>query len=170
MQSVRNKTVKKNPPMNADISGSTIPNTALVNFLRQESESAFRRPWHRLERGLRMNRLRKFSEDEAKRLKLGEQEKNNLFILLNKSLERKLLNSKTAVIYDQDQEKITEIKGLVSHRTSTGETLFQLLDRKNAVTFRRRPGSAVAGTTTTTGQNQNQSQSESVPSKPKQQE
>jgi hypothetical protein len=70
---------------------------------------------------------------------LSESEKNNLFILLNKSLEKKLLNSKTAVIYDMDEEKITEIKGLVSHRTSTGETLFQLLDRKNAVTFRRRP-------------------------------
>lgn len=166
--SVRNKTVKKLAPSNVDISGSTLPppNSSLVNFLRQESESAFRRPWHRLERGLRMNRLRKFSEDEAKRLKLSEQEKNNLFILLNKSLERKLLNSKTAVIYDQDQEKITEIKGLISHRTSTGETLFQLLDRKNAVTFRRRPGSSGGAQSTTSVS----LSSEATQSKPKQQE
>lgn len=163
LPSVRNKTVKKNAPMSSDLSGGVVPNTALVNFLRQESESAFRRPWHRLERGLRMNRLRKFSEDEAKRLKLSEQEKNNLFILLNKSLERKLLNSKTAVIYDQDQEKITEIKGLVSHRTSTGETLFQLLDRKNAVTFRRRPGSSGASAP-------QQQSTDAILSKPKQQE
>ncbi len=134
----RNKTVKKTAPVDSDLSGNA-QFTPLMNFLKQESDNAFKRPWHRLERGLRMNRLRKFSEDEAKRLKLSEPEKNNLFILLNKSLEKKLLNSKTAVIYDMDQEKITEIKGLVSHRTSTGETLFQLLDRKNAVTFRRRP-------------------------------
>jgi hypothetical protein len=134
----RNKTVKKTNPGDADLSGNS-QFTPLMNFLKQESDNAFKRPWHRLERGLRMNRLRKFSEDEAKRLKLSESEKNNLFILLNKSLEKKLLNSKTAVIYDLDEEKITEIKGLVSHRTSTGETLFQLLDRKNAVTFRRRP-------------------------------
>jgi hypothetical protein len=139
----RNKTVKKTSPVDSDLSGNT-QFTPLMNFLRQESESAFKRPWHRLERGLRMNRLRKFSEDEAKRLKLSEVEKNNLFILLNKSLEKKLLNSKTAVIYDLEQEKITEIKGLVSHRTSSGETLFQLLDRKNAVTFRRRPQAAAA--------------------------
>ncbi len=139
----RNKTVKKSNPVDSDLSGNA-QFTPLMNFLRQESESAFKRPWHRLERGLRMNRLRKFSEDEAKRLKLSEPEKNNLFILLNKSLEKKLLNSKTAVIYDLEQEKITEIKGLVSHRTSTGETLFQLLDRKNAVTFRRRPQPAQA--------------------------
>lgn len=134
----RNKTVKKTNSGETDISGNA-QFTPLMNFLKQESDNAFKRPWHRLERGLRMNRLRKFSEDEAKRLKLSEAEKNTLFILLNKSLEKKLLNSKTAVIYDQDLEKITEIKGLVSHRTSAGETLFQLLDRKNAVTFRRRP-------------------------------
>ena len=143
----RNKTVKKTTGGDVDLSGNS-QFTPLMNFLRQESDNAFRRPWHRLERGLRMNRLRKFSDDEAKRLKLSETEKNNLFILLNKSLEKKLLNSKTAVIYDQDEEKITEIKGLVSHRTSTGETLFQLLDRKNAVTFRRRPQpSTTTGTT-----------------------
>jgi hypothetical protein len=88
-----------------------------------------------------MNRLRLFSDEEAKRLHLSEQEKNNLFILLNKSLEKKLLNSKTAVVYDMEEEKIKEIKGLVTHRNSAGETLFQLLDRRNAVTFRRRPNS-----------------------------
>jgi len=142
MSSTRNKTVKRTQD---DISGNTIF-TPLMNFLQKETDSAFKRPWHRLERGLRMNRLRLFSEEEAKRQHLSEQEKNNLFVLLNKSLEKKLLNSKTAVVYDMEEEKIKEIKGLVTHRNSTGETLFQLLDRKNAVTFRRRP----AGTDTAT--------------------
>lgn len=141
---IRNKTVKKSTPADVDLSGNT-SFAPLMNILKKETESAFRRPWHRLERGLRMSRLRKFSEDEAKRLKLSEQEKNNLFILLNKSLEKKLLNSKTSVIYDQDEERITEIKGLVMHRTATGETLFQLLERKNAVTFRRRPSASAGG-------------------------
>lgn len=159
---IRNKTVKKTNTPDVDLSGNVY--TPLMNLLKKETESAFRRPWHRLERGLRMNRLRKFSEEEGKRLKLSEQERNNLFLLLNKSLEKKLLNSKTSVIYDQDQERITEIKGLVMHRTSTGETLFQLLDRKNAVTFRRRPGSA--GTV----QQQQQQQQSSDPSKPLSQE
>lgn len=137
MSSTRNKTVKRTQD---DISGNTVF-TPLMNFLQKETESAFRRPWHRLERGLRMNRLRLFSDEEAKRLHLSEQEKNNLFVLLNKSLEKKLLNSKTAVVYDMEEEKIKEIKGLVTHRNSGGETLFQLLDRRNAVTFRRRPNS-----------------------------
>jgi hypothetical protein len=137
MSSTRNKTVKRTQD---DISGNAVF-TPLMNYLQKETESAFRRPWHRLERGLRMNRLRLFSDEEAKRLHLSEQEKNNLFILLNKSLEKKLLNSKTAVVYDMEEEKIKEIKGLVTHRNSAGETLFQLLDRRNAVTFRRRPNS-----------------------------
>ena len=137
MSSTRNKTVKRTQD---DISGNTVF-TPLMNCLQKETESAFRRPWHRLERGLRMNRLRLFSDEEAKRLHLSEQEKNNLFVLLNKSLEKKLLNSKTAVVYDMEEEKIKEIKGLVTHRNSAGETLFQLLDRRNAVTFRRRPNS-----------------------------
>jgi len=140
MSSTRNKTVKRTQD---DISGNTIF-TPLMNFLQKETDSAFKRPWHRLERGLRMNRLRLFSEEEAKRQHLSEQEKNNLFILLNKSLEKKLLNSKTAVVYDMEEEKIKEIKGLVTHRNSAGETLFQLLDRKNAVTFRRRPAGTEA--------------------------
>jgi hypothetical protein len=142
MSSTRNKTVKRTQD---DISGNAIF-TPLMNFLQKETDSAFKRPWHRLERGLRMNRLRLFSEEEAKRQHLSEQEKNNLFILLNKSLEKKLLNSKTAVVYDMDEEKIKEIKGLVTHRNSAGETLFQLLDRKNAVTFRRRPAGTDAPT------------------------
>ncbi len=157
----RNKTVKKTNAADTDLSGNA-QFTPLMNFLKQESDNAFKRPWHRLERGLRMNRLRKFSDDEAKRLKLSESEKNNLFILLNKSLEKKLLNSKAAVIYDQDEERITEIKGLVSHRTSSGETLFQLLDRKNAVTFRRRP----QPTQTTTAPTPSGNQSDPSKSKP----
>jgi hypothetical protein len=160
----RNKTVKKTNTGETDLSGNS-QFTPLMNFLKQESDNAFKRPWHRLERGLRMNRLRKFSEDEAKRLKLSEPEKNNLFILLNKSLEKKLLNSKTAVIYDLDEEKIMEIKGLVSHRTSTGDTLFQLLDRKNAVTFRRRPQPSPAVLTSTSTSIQQTSQLPSDPSK-----
>ena len=79
--STRNKTVKRSQD---DLSGNAIF-TPLMNFLQKETESAFKRPWHRLERGLRMNRLRLFSDEEAKRLHLSEQEKNNLFVLLNKS-------------------------------------------------------------------------------------
>lgn len=111
---------------------------SLVRFLDQEAGGAYKRQWHKLERGLRLNRLRKFSEEEAQRLNLSETEKQSLYQLLVKSLEKKLLNSKTAVIYDLEKETITEIKGLVMHRNAEGHMLFQLIDKQKAVTFRRK--------------------------------
>lgn len=134
----RNKTLKRN----IDVSGALIPdqiNTdSLLRFLDQDAGNAYKRQWHRLERGLRLNRLKKFSQEEAERLHLTDTERDSLYSLLCKSLDKKLLNSKTAVVYDPLQEKITEIKGLVMHRNSEGTNLFQLLDKQKGVTFRRK--------------------------------
>lgn len=137
----RNRTLKKSH----DLSGGILPrNTVsfesdtLLNFLDQDAGNAYKRQWHRLERGLRLNRIRKFSEEEGKRLNLSDGERQNLNTLLTKSLDKKLLNSKTAVIYDQEKEAITEIKGLVMHRNAEGTVLFQLLDKQKAITFRKK--------------------------------
>ena len=140
----RNKTLKKIH----DISGDTIgisprknmsfESDTLLQFLEQDAGGAYKRQWHRLERGLRLNRLRKFAAEEAHRLNLSEPEKNTLYALLAKSLDKKLLNSKTSVIYDQEKQSITEIKGLVMHRSADGSVLFQLLDKQKAITFRKK--------------------------------
>lgn len=142
----RNKTLKRSHDLSGDIIGIQVPtrrlasfeSDSLLQFLDQDAGGAYKRPWHRLERGLRLNRLRKFSDEESERLHLSEHEKANLYSLLSKSLEKKLLNSKTAVIYDQQKEAITEIKGLVMHRSSDGTVLFQLIDKQKAVTFRKK--------------------------------
>jgi hypothetical protein len=47
-------------------------------------------------------------------------------------------------IYDNDKEEITEIKPLVMHQSANGDFLFQLLERRNAVTFRKRPTTPTA--------------------------
>ena len=133
----RNKTLKKSQIQ--DLSGAIQSQPdGLLQFLEQEAGGAYKRPWHRLERGLRLNRLRKFSEDEAARLNLKEAEKVALYSLLIKSLDKKLLNSKTAVIYDQTKESIMEIKGLVMHMSSDETVLFQIVDKQKGVTFRRK--------------------------------
>lgn len=124
---------------------ATFESEHLLQFLDQDAGDAYKRQWHRLERGLRLNRLRKFSEEEAAKLQLSDAEKQALYTLLAKSLEKKLLNSKTAVIYDQDKEAITEIKGLVMHRNSEGTVLFQLLEKQKAVTFRKKKPSPDEG-------------------------
>jgi hypothetical protein len=140
----RNRTLKKHSDLSGDVinflpkRNVSFESDTLLNFLDQDAGTAYRRQWHRLERGLRLNRLRKFADEEAKRLNLSEVEKLHLYTLLLKSLDKKLLNSKTAVIYDQEKEAITEIKGLVMHRSSEGTMLFQLLDKQKAVTFRKK--------------------------------
>ena len=119
-----------------------------MNFLNQEADDAYKRPWHRLERGLRLNRLRKFVDEEAVRLTLTAVEKTALDAQIMKANEKKLLNSKNAVIYDQDEQKIKEIKGLVMHRGADGKVMFQVLEKRNAVTFRRKAGPATPATAT----------------------
>jgi hypothetical protein len=140
---LRNKTLKKAHDLSGELISEAFRKSvenqdSLVKFLDQEAGGAYKRQWHRLERGLRLNRLRKFSDEEAQRLNLSDAEKLNLYQLLAKSLDKKLLNSKTSVIYDPEKESITEIKGLVMHRNSEGQMLFQLIDKQKAVTFRRK--------------------------------
>ena len=73
---------------------------------------------------------------------LKQTETDALFTLLIKALDKKVLNSKTAVTYDVDTEKISEIKHLVMHQNAEGNVLFQIVEKRNAVTFRKKAGSA----------------------------
>jgi len=135
----RNKTLRKSP---LDVSGSQYSfNDTLEQMLSAEADTAYKKAWHRLERGLRLNRLRAFSENLATQRGLKQVEQQNLLTLLTKALDKKLLNSKTAVVYDVEKEEITEIKPLVMHQNASGEVLFQILERRNAVTFRKRSSS-----------------------------
>lgn len=110
-----------------------------LNFLTAQADTAYRRPWHRLEHGLRLNRLRRFAEEEAERFSYNGEEKERLYNLLVKAHDRKLLNSKNNVTYDQDSQRITEVKGLVMHRGADGAAVFKILDKKvGGITVRRR--------------------------------
>ena len=111
-------------------------NPNLVSFLDTNASDAFRRPWHRLERGLRLNRIRLFIASEKTKLNLSDPDTDYLTNLLHKSLDKKLLNSKSAVVYNVEAQEIQEIKGLVYHTTSEGRVLSQIVEKKG-VTFRK---------------------------------
>jgi hypothetical protein len=150
---LRNKTRKTSsevPPDGPEITpitltGSSVSNPQqesfgenpnLVSFLDTNASDAFRRPWHRLERGLRLNRIRLFIASEKTKLNLSDADSEYLTNLLHKSLDKKLLNSKSAVVYSVDSQEIQEIKGLVYHTTSEGRVLSQIVEKKG-VTFRK---------------------------------
>jgi hypothetical protein len=102
-----------------------------MQFLATNAEDAFTRPWHRLERGRRLNRIRKFVEEEAARFQFSETDQLAMFQMLEKSLDKKQLNSKSIVTYDTEQQKILEIKGLVFHKQADGSIVFQITERKS---------------------------------------
>lgn len=112
-------------------------NPNLETFLETNANEAFRRPWHRLERGLRLNRLRVFISAEKAKLNLSDADTDYLTNLLHKSLDKKLLNSKSAVVYNSEMQEIQEIKGLVYHTTSEGRVLSQIVEKKGGITFRK---------------------------------
>ena len=138
MSSSRNKTVRNGGQ--TDISGVDYSiNSPLENMLNNEAGTAYKKPWHRLERGLRLNRLRAFTDGLAATRGFKPNETAALLQLLTKALDKKVLNSKTSIVYDFDKEEITEIKPLVMHQDAAGTFLFQIVERRNAITFRKRP-------------------------------
>lgn len=111
----RHKTQKK--PIgdtDADKSIDTKPSseTSFANLLEDSAREAYTRPWHRIERGLRLNRLRIFVEDISSQYDMTKEEKDGLFLFLQKALDKKLLNTLKVVNYDQETQRITAIKGL----------------------------------------------------------
>jgi hypothetical protein len=132
------KTHKKHDTL--DMTGALALGFAEKTFqmLSQDAGNALKRPWHKLERGLRIGRLREYVARETAKMKLSAEDSDTLFKLLCKGLDRKMLSSKAAVTYDHENEQITEIKGLVAHSLATGNTKYQLLEKKPGVTLKKR--------------------------------
>jgi len=142
----RNKTRRASTIGPSDATGSGAPatqvdsygmNTSLVNFLDLNASQAYKRRWHLLERGLRLNRLSHFIGSEKTKLNLSDADTDYLTNVLHKALDKKLLNSKVTVVYDIDKEEIQEIRGLVYHKTADGRVLSQIVEKKAGVTFRK---------------------------------
>jgi hypothetical protein len=92
----------------------------LNNLLDDSARDAFRRQWHRLERGLRLNRLRMYVEEMSPQCSFTLDEKTRFFAFLSNALDRKLLNTHKIVDYDMDTQKIRLIRGLEVRRISDG--------------------------------------------------
>ena len=92
-------------------------------------KNAYSRPWHRIERGLRLNRLRKYIDDIAAHNEMSDGEKEELFIFFQKALDKKLLNTLKVVQYDQEKQHIVSIKGFDLKRVD-GVLKWELVAKK----------------------------------------
>jgi hypothetical protein len=114
-KSSRGKTLKRRAEDGSGGVQSMDP--ALFSFLTTESATALKRPWLRLERGVRLQKFRAFSEAHPELTTPDERE------ILNRALtaanDSKLLNSKQQVVYDSEKGVILDIKGLRIIRIGT---------------------------------------------------
>lgn len=115
MESQRHKTQKK---WSAD--QTTEKEETFKALMEGSAREAYSRPWHRIERGLRLNRLRFFVEELTPQYNMTKDEKDGFFLFLQKALDKKLLNTLKVVIYDMDKQRITAIRGLEIKRTDEG--------------------------------------------------
>jgi hypothetical protein len=132
------KTRKKIVDLSGDFSGILNDRAEkFMQFLSTNADTAYSRPWHKLEQGLRKNRIRRFVTEEAERFHFTEEEQTRMFDTLMKAAEQKKLNSKSVVTYDQEQQKILEIKNFTFHKAADGTLQFLFQERK-AATMKRR--------------------------------
>jgi hypothetical protein len=117
-QQRHNKTQKK--PLGDYMDDINENQSTFKNLLEDSAREAYSRPWHRIERGLRLNRLRIFVEDIASQFNMTNDEKENLFIFFQKALDKKLLNTLKVVNYDQEKQRIVTIRGLEIKRNQDG--------------------------------------------------
>jgi hypothetical protein len=108
------------------------------NLLDESAREAFRRPWHRLERGLRLNRLRMYMEEMSAQCSFTPDEKERFFAFLQNALDRKLLNTHKIVEYLPELQKIKSIRGLEVRRTPNGEAKWGFVRVKKADGTRRK--------------------------------
>jgi len=102
----------------------------LQNTLDGGVHDAYKRQWHRIERGLRLNRLRLYIDTIAPTYELTDKEKEGLFLFLQKALDKKLLNTLKIVQYDPEQEVIQSIKGFEIKRNAEGVVSWTLTAKK----------------------------------------
>ena len=121
MEAHRHKTQKKtSAEMGFTDTVPTEGENKFANLLEDSAREAYIRPWHRIERGLRLNRLRIFVEDISPQHTMTKEEKDGFFLFLQKALDKKLLNTLKVVNYDTETQRITAIKGLEMKRLADG--------------------------------------------------
>lgn len=115
------------------------------NLLDESARDAFRRPWHRLERGLRLNRLRMYVEEMTAQCSFTAAEKADFFKFLAGALDRKLLNTHKIVDYVAELQKIKTIHGLEVRRMPDGTCRWGFVKKKEGTRRAPRKAPAAAG-------------------------
>lgn len=130
----RAKTQRKRAPPTA---GTTAPDSTFTSdnvlkatddsldaFFACESAATFNQPWQKLDRGSRLDRLRKFVTMYPGTLSAAE--RAALLSTVLKAFELRQLNTKVAIEYDPASATITAIRGLRERITPSGLRTYRI--------------------------------------------
>jgi hypothetical protein len=96
---------------------------SLDAFFAAESERNFQQPWHLLDKGSRLDRLRRFVQQYPS---LSLAERASLLTAVLQAYELRQLNSKFAVDYDHTTATVNAIKGLRERTNAAGLKTFRI--------------------------------------------
>ena len=85
----------------------------LLKRLESEKEERFKKPWAKLEKGNKLNRLNLYIEQETKEKELNEDTIKKLKKLLHTIFEKGILSKSSEIEYCNETCKILNIKNLV---------------------------------------------------------
>ena len=119
----RNVTIHKKPIQLRDIENRSSSKTRFDRFetreemtelLNKEKDNIFKQNWNKLDRGLKINRLKEFAHRESKEQKLTKIQTIQLTDLLLSACSNNKLNRVNDVIYNKEEGHIEQLKNLFS--------------------------------------------------------
>jgi len=132
MQRAKTLRRKVTPTPNAELAaGSSFGGDTVVKatedtldaLFAAETEATFKQPWQKLDKGSRLDRLRKFVHNY---IDVSPAERASLLTAVLQAFELRLLNSKLAVEYAPETATITSIRGLRERINSVGLKTFRI--------------------------------------------
>ena len=85
----------------------------IKDLINKEKTEIFKQPWNRLDNGMKLNRIRLFTESEAKDKELTKEKQEELRRLLVEAIRNNKLSKNTEVDYNTSESKIIGIKQLI---------------------------------------------------------
>jgi len=154
----RNKTARRRvaptptPDVAGPFQGDTVAKAtedSLDALFAAETTTTFQQPWQKLDRGARLDRLRKFVQTYTSDPPLTPAERASLLTAVLQAFELRQLNTKLAVEYDPIQATILSIRGL-RERIHSGLRLFRIETVATRSTQKRKTPPVLNGESTIT--------------------
>ena len=110
---------------------------SLLETIDKEREARFRKPWSKLDKGSRLNRLSLYVRTEITNRDLTEEEGVTLKQLLIQLCEAGALTKTSEITYSEEEQQITEIKRL-TYEEETRVYSYEREDKKSKSSHKSR--------------------------------